>query len=379
MNLDRIFCPGGTASQTGSAITLRCLDVNLMPIRITDVPNMLEGEVDPFVVPIWNSNEGEIGKTSYIWDLIESNEIRLFDIWAKSINFWYVVRANSTDQFNAVGSVAVAQTQCSNFLADLGKEFRGYPLTTEAFGALRSGEQLDGVLVAPGEGEGEQDFEVVSRSTANANNFTSFVILGSSASVDVPEITPRSWLTGVSIASLAGPALTDQQYTFFDKLFDFDDLSLIPKLVFVFKRAASVGLLFEGDHFTSADFLDAEDISEGDIQIHEDVGELEQPYYEQLESLISDEFPSLCADDFVLHIGIDSFLFICPPLKMYTHGYDRDAVEPVVRLYIDKVFEFIAADGSCTEIERSFFERNKKAWREEQSDFMEFTIIRTES
>lgn len=377
MSLPSIYCPGGSSSQSGVAVATRYTEVNILDCGgISDVPKMLDSNSGPYAIPIWNSNQGEIEASEYVWNLIEEAKIKIFDIWPKSIEFWFIVRTGDHPKVGIIGSVIVARTQCSKFLLAQDAIIKDFKLTNYAFDAYKLGEPLDGVLVAPGYGEGIEGFNVVSKKTANANNFTSFVRLSPSNSIRLNTRPTTSWLTGVTMGSLAGVALDEGQASFFDKVFsNSSKLEDIPKLIFVFKRTAKVGLLFEGDQFFSGDFLDAEEIESGDILIHENVGELEEAYTKELDALITNDFPELNKADFILHYGIDTFLFACPPLGMYTHGYEKETVEPVVRFYINKVFEFIDNEAKCSVEVTDFFDRYKKSWEENRSKFIEFTVI----
>lgn len=377
MMLLNIFCPGGPSSQSGAAVEARYPGVNIKSCgNIPDAPALLKIDDGPYAIPIWNSNQGEIEASEYVWDLIQESKIKIFDIWPKSIEFWFVVKKGKPRKHGVVGSVGVAGTQCSHFLRRQGFGLKSYPLTTKALDAYKAGAHIDGVLVAPGQGEGDDRYEVVSKQTANDNNFTSFVTIAPWYSAAISTSTASSYLTGVTMNSLAGASLDESQISFFEQVFsntlNFKD---IPKLIFVFKRIEKVGLLFEGMQFFSGDFLDAEELEAGEIMVHENVGELDLSYTQEIDKLISEEFLDLKQADFILHRGENTFLFACPSLGMYTHGYDEDTVEPVVRFYIDKIFEFIDNGTNCSKQQTAFFNRHKSLWKKKRSEFMNFTVI----
>ena len=178
------------------------------------------------------------------------------------------------------------------------------------------------------------------------------------------------------MGSLAGSVLDEDQELFFKEVFTGSNkLEDVPKLIFVFKRTANVGLLFEGEEFSAGDFLGAEELENGEIEIHENVGELERAYTQELDTIFTQEFPELKQGDFILHHGVNTVLFACPSLGMYTHGYEEKTVEAVVRLYIDRIFEFIDNDGECSNEEREFFNLHKDSWEAKRSKFMEFTLV----
>lgn len=378
MSNSSIYCPGGSSSQTGVAVIARHSKSNIISCgKIPDIPLLLDDNNGPYVIPIWNSNQGEIPASEYVWDLIQQATIKIHDIWPKSIEFWFVVRSKKHKKYGLIGSVEVAESQCSNFLDKQHAKLKPYLLTTDAHRAFKRGAHLDGVLVAPGQGEDDNNYKVINKHTSNKNNFTSFVTLTPSHSKGIKTTTTSSWLTGVTMASLAGAVLNEEQISFFEKVFSSTlNLGDIPKLIFVFKRDENIGLLFEGKKFTSGDFLNAEELDTGEIVVHEDIGELELCYTQELDQLITQEHPDLKKADFILHRGDNTFLFACPPLNMYTHGYDEKTVEPVVRLYINKIFEFIDNGAKCSKTQKALFNRHKNSWKKKKSEFIEFTVIK---
>lgn len=375
MSDQTISCPGGASSQTGSAVRQRYPRAQITNCgKISEVQGKLDDDGGPYVVPIWNSHEGEVTDADYVWNLIEKAKIKISDIWAKRIEFWFVRRVGVTISLGKIGSVKVARTQCSDFLHRRNAELVQCSLTTIAHEEYRAGAEWDGVLVAPGQGENEDGFEVVATQTANANNFTTFVKLSSSRESSVDE-TATIWLSGVAMRPL-NASLGDAEQAFFEQFFEsVADVSDIPKLIFVFKRTAKVGLLFEGARLYAGDLLDAEELESGDISIYEEVGAMSKRYTEELCSLFEQEFPPLLQDDFVLHRGVGTCLFACPILGLYTHGYEVETVEPVVRFYISKLFELIDDGAKCTPAQAQLFERYRDAWQEKNSEFMQFKMV----
>jgi hypothetical protein len=73
---------------------------------------------------------------------------------------------------------------------------------------------------------------------------------------------------------------------------------------------------------------------------------------------------------------VSTCLFACPPLGLYTHGYQVETVEPVVRFYISRLFQLWDDEAlKCTQAQAEFFERHKEAWLEKGSEFMQFKVV----
>ncbi len=372
-----IFCPGGADSQSGTAVRERYPDAIIKSCGTIPAPlSMLETDDGPFVISIWNSHEGEVKKASYVWDCIQDAKIKITDGWAKSIEFWFVRRSGLPTSHGKIGSVDVAGTQCSGFFQKQNATLERCDLTTVAFDKYREGAAWDGVLVAPGQGANEAGYEVVSEQTVNPNNFTSFVRFVPSRAFVVSGADASSWLTGVRMRSF-GASLGDAEQEFFEQLLaSVRDLNDIPKLIFVFNRDAKVGLLFEGTQLHAGDLLDAEQLESDDISIYENAGVTVKLYTNELNGLFDRQFPALNKDDFILHSGVSTCLFACPPLGLYTHGYQIQTVEPVVRFYISKLFQLWDDKVlKCTPVQTEFFERYKDAWLEKGSAFMQFKVI----
>jgi len=376
MNDHIIFCPGGARSQTGAAVSIRYPDASIEDCgNISDVLTHLDSNLGPYVVPIWNSHQGEVEKAQYVWNHIEEAKIKITDIWAKRIEFWFVRRTGDATTHGKIGSVVVAKTQCSVFLGKRGAELVGRELTTIAFAEYREGAAWDGVLVAERQGENEANYEVVSKQTANANNFTSFIRLVPSRAFAANGASANSWLTGVMMRSFSS-SLEDSQQSFFEQMLaNITDLNDIPKLIFVFKRTAKVGLLFEGTRLYASDLLDVEELESGEISIYEEAGATAEPYTKELDSLFTETFPTLNHDDFIVQDGVSTCLFACPPLGLYTHGYEIDTVEPVIRFYISRLFQLWNDGAKSTPAQDDFFEHHKDSWQEKGSKFITFKKV----
>ncbi len=173
-----------------------------------------------------------------------------------------------------------------------------------------------------------------------------------------------------------GEALGDAEQAFFEEVLrSVTDLKDIPKLIFVLKRTANVGLIFEGTRLHAGDLLDAVQQEIGDIVVHEDAGATTKRYTDELRDLIWREFPDLKDSDFLLHRGVNTCLFACPPLGLYTHGYEVETVERVVRFYISGLFQCIEDEATCTAAQIAFFKRHRNAWLDKGSEFMEFNLV----
>lgn len=380
MTFEKIYCPGGETSQTGVAVALRYpgLSIESCGDDIAAIPELIKAIPGDYAIPIWNSHVGEIGPSRFVWDGIEKGSLKLSDIWAKRIEFWWVRLKGAGIRYKKIGSVRVAQIQCSGFLLKNEFELDGHGLTTVAFEEYKKGAPWDGVFLADGQGEGEANFEVIERRVANPNNFTSFVT-ATSTSVDRvsddPDGVKGSRLTGIAIQKF-GASLGDAEQSLFNRIFErAKNLNDVPRLAFVFARESKVGLLFEGVPLYRADLLDAEEIESADIKIFEDVGAMQSLYSEQLRQLFSTEFPSLLEDDFILHEGVHTCLFACPPLGLFTHGFLKESVEPVIRFYIGRLFEQWINGLACSEQQDKFFEKYYSEWETHGSAFIKFKKI----
>jgi hypothetical protein len=86
-------------------------------------------------------------------------------------------------------------------------------------------------------------------------------------------------------------------------------------------------------------------------------------------------FPKTFPHDFIKHIGTQTCLYACPALNIVTHGFDAAIVEAVVRRVIAKYFELIDAGLSCSPAEKKFFNRYKRDYYKEDSQFMNFMQV----
>lgn len=369
----KMYCPGGHASQTGVATAMRYDDIDIISSceKISELLKKLDSSFGPHVIPIWNSHQGSITPAEFIWDLIEDSKIKIYDLWPKKIEFWHVKRNGSKSAFGKVGSVQVAETQCSNYFLENSIELAPYGLTTTAFDDYKSGAKLDGVLIAP-QTNLEPGFECVSIATANLYNFTSFItFMVEDRLTEEYEI----YLTAVMIMPI-DDGLGDVEQALFEGLFSrASHINEIHRLTYVVSRTGRTGLLFEGAKLFAGDILDADQISNNNIGFYEEVGVLEKSYSDELRDFFDEKFQNLNNSDFILHVGQASCMFACPLLGIYTHGYDVATVEPVVRFYISQFFEAIYNGIECTKEQMELFNRHKNTWESNQSNFIVFTQV----
>ena len=376
MYKSKIYCPGGIqsesgiASQTGVASQDRYPDATILSSGddIAAIESGIKVNAGPYVVPIWNSHQGSIPYSSFIWREIEDEKIKIYDLWAKEIEFCLVAR-KETEEIKHIISVGVAKMQCSGFLENY--EFSGVKLTTTAFENFEKSPQFHGVLIAPQSSLSDQ-YAVVEQNIANDNNFTTFINFYGS----------HDWLCRQSrfltAITTARPStdLSAEERALFDNMFDgIDDIVRTPKLIFVFELLDKVGLLFEGEQITQGDLLNTEEIIGSDINIYEDVGTIETLYSEQLKNFLEERYPKLAQGDFLIHKGTNAYMFACPSLGIFTHSYKREATEPVFKFYMHKVFEAIYNGAHGTNEQITFYQKHKAAWNAAPLNFIKFTEI----
>lgn len=378
MSYSNLFSYRGKTSQTGLAVGARFPKAAIASFEdFTDVAGLLESSALPIAVPVWNSHEGEIRKSS-VWEHLLSERGRLIDLWPSPIQFWFISRRAGSEGISRICSVFVAEKQCSEFLKQYKAEFVPYSSTVEALEKFDQDPNLDGALIAPNQVESREGISIISRETANANNFTSFVLLCSRKNaVQVPG-KGGVWLTGVSMPTLTR-YLTDAQKDFFSHLLDTcEHIDDTPRPLFVFNRvdeSASVGILFEGPQLQGTDLLAAEEVDVSAVQVFEEIGTLAHPYAAAVKSLLEDNFPPLLSGDFVKHLARGACFFSCKELGLFTHGYDASTVEPVFRYYVARLFRLIENGAQCTPSQRAFFDKYRSEWLKRDAEFCEFTVV----
>lgn len=384
MNFKKINSPG-RESQTALATKDRYENqIELIDCgEIEKIPFILDSDLDPFVVPIWNSNLGEVKKSDYVWNYLVDERIFIHDLWAKEIEFWHVKFKKTDSNFNKLGVIGkVADIQCASYKAKLGKEFIGYSLSSKALEAFRAGAELDGVLIAPyDETNLNQDLEIVSKDTVEPFNFTSFATIQHiNHSGKISHSDNCSYLTALEIKPLTN-TIPEAVSIFFDNLINQAvHINDVPKLLFVFDRESKAGLLFQSTNkLAQEDFFDIETIEENEVGFHSGAGQLDHRYDHQLELLLTSKFPDTVSSDFVLHRGSDSYLFICKSLGIYTHGYEENLIAPVFRYYVHRVFDAINRGLEVSTEQANFFNKYKNTWLAKGAAFINFAVVSTAS
>ena len=119
----------------------------------------------------------------------------------------------------------------------------------------------------------------------------------------------------------------------------------LPRLLFVFNRMeeeASIRIVFSGPTMSPGDLLSADVIEREQIVVVGSAGQSAAKYVVELNDFLAREFPRMQAGDFIRHRGDKTWLFACPILGIYTHGYDDGVVEPAFRYYVSKVFSLLS-------------------------------------
>lgn len=377
-----ILSYAGRISQTGLATIERFPQSEIG--EYTDfekIASLLQSHCLPLAVPVWNSHEGEITKSN-VWDHVLEERGCLIDLWPGPIQFWLVSRHKHLSDIKRICSVIVAKKQCSNFLKTFQADFEPCKSTVEALEKFTTDERMDAVLIAPNQVKPDvTTFSILEKKTANPNNFTTFALLIPRSSRKAVKEDETKIFTAVSMPAFQS-ILGDEQKVFFEKILEptenIKHLEDVPRLLFVFDRVkerSSVGMLFHGAVLRETDLLDADMISEGTVQVVEEAGRSPQQYTAELDTLLNVHFASLRSGSFIKHRGDNAWLFACPQLGVYTHGYNDTVVEPAFRYYINKIFKLLNSGVECTPSQRAFFERHKENWLENDIDFINFDVI----
>lgn len=378
MSGQSILCYAGSISQTGQAVARRFPAVTIVPYSsFEEIAELLKTAVEPIAVPVWNSHKGEI-RASEVWERVISRRACISDLWPSRIEFWLIIRCESLSKVKRVCSVHVAKEQCSKLLETLGVEFKGFDSTVEAFRAFSVESSFDAVLIAPDPKELSDFFSIATRETANPNNFTAFALLNARGRFGDDRLPEGASFTAVSMPAFRSSP-TDDQREFFERLFQTaQDLDELPRLLFVFDRreeAASVGLLFQGPVLMESDLLSADIMEKDEIQVIEEAGNSSAKYVAELHVFLAEHFPALQDGDFIKHRGDNAWLFACPTLGIYTHGYDEEVVESAFRYYVTKVFSLLSDGLQCTPAQRLFFAVHESHWQERDTEFIEFKLV----
>lgn len=392
--LQKVIVYKGARSQTGLAARERFPDLNLQggTESFQEITKILCGSEVLGILPVWNSHEGEIPKTEII-DSVFGEKIKVQELWPKKITFECHVKTGINQRdIKKVISVSVAENQCSNFIDMLrrkGATFHGRPSTLDALNEFSTDKSFNAILNAPYQCDG-RGFIKLKEDVSNPVNFTTFTLVGN---VSQALWKGRSWkplrdhalpkkniVFGVEM-DIPKTGFSESQHSLFEQLTqDIKDLNQITKVIFVVKREGGrCGILFE----SSLDFRKHENVSmepddEGmmpNIIIKRNIGMTNRAYVNNCFDLFRREFPAILKYDFVKHKGSNACFYACPPLNIFTHGFDAVVVEQVVRKIIDLSFNLIDNGIFCSKAQRIFFKKHKKKYYEKGVNFIQFTTI----
>jgi len=384
MTLKKILAYKGKTSQTGLATLDRFPNLSFEGDMETfeDIINLIQKGQILVVLPLWNSHVGEITKTEAL-ETIFNNAAKIEELWPFRIRFECVSRKNNLKDIKTITIVFAAEAQCSIFLKKLRcKKFKS---TIEAYNAFIKDETFDAVLCAPKQWDGKL-FKRLNDDVANPFNFTTFVLLGN---VDCKDWKGTEWkslrkaglpkeyyIFGVEMP-IPLPVMTKEQHSFLEDLTkDSQSIDDIPRIIFISrKQTIACDMLIELPIETSLDISVMSLKGNGyfpNIVVKRELGKINKKYTEALMKFLDKEFPEILSYDFVQHIGTKTCLYACPELNIIVHGFDKDIVEAVVRIIINKYFELIDNGISCTTSQKRLFNRYKKSYYKKGSDFIVF-------
>lgn len=300
-------------------------------------------------LPIWNSHEGEI-KKSFVFDMLFDNEgVLLFWLWPKKIEFICLCNSNNSNlsEKKTIVSVLVAERQCSLFIENNNYVFCKKDSTSIAFEEFKGG-NYNAVLCAPEMNDSR--YCIISEDAANPVNVTTFALLASHDSENwgetqwgslAPKVLekPKVYYAGVVIG--ADEILSGEQLTFYDNLFDVENIDDFPKILFVAEyQENKYRLLIERNEKDGFDRFLVESGEEENIKVYKNLGKSPQSYSERINSF-SEINSLLQGKDFVRHKGDNTCFFACPALGIFIHGYEEKRTEIVFRKTIDMYFKFM--------------------------------------
>lgn len=337
----------GATSHTGSATRKEFPGADLAQGEPTfpEISDALRAKQTLAVLPMWNSHAGEIGASQAL-EMLFQRAARLYRLWPVSIRFECLTRRETVDgKLHSIVSVAVAQTQCSVFIAKTGANFASRDSTVDAYREFRSNVEIDAVLCAPE--QNVDGFAVLCSDAANPLNFTTFALLGHVDSKKWPVDQWGTWqrrlfppagvFFGVEMPVRMVTLSEDQLQLLSDLTADADRIDAIPKVVFVSRRREdSCGLLFEGSEISIDGNVITEDGYSSKITVIPEIGVYNQRYSERACQYLAREHGHVLKGDFLRHVGTNTCFFACPPLQLITHGFERGVVEPVVKRILAK-------------------------------------------
>ncbi len=392
--LQKVIAYKGARSQTGLAAMERFPELTLQggTESFQEITKILCRSNALGILPVWNSHEGEIPKTEILNSVFEE-KLKVQELWSKRITFECHVKTGiKQSNIKKVISVSVAENQCSKFIDMLrrkGATFHGRSSTVDALNEFSVDDSFNAILNAPHQCEG-RGFVKLKEDVSNPVNFTTFTLVGN---VSQKFWNGRPWkplrdnalpknniVFGVEMDT-PKTGFSESQHSLFEQLTqDLKDLNQIAKVLFVVKREGGrCGILFE----SSLDFRKHENVSmepddEGmmpNITIKRNIGMTNRAYVNNCFDLFAREFPTILKHDFVKHKGANACFYACPPLNIFTHGFDATVVEQVVRKIIDLSFNLIDNGIFCSKAQQIFFKKYKKRYYERGVKFIQFTII----
>lgn len=384
----------GASSQTGLAATARFPGLKLDggTQKFLEIYKILLEDKILAILPVWNSHLGEIPKTEILNSIFEK-KLKVQELWPKRITFECNARSHvELGKIKKVISVNVVGSQCSYFIERLrqqGGTFIGRDGTTLALTEFRSDTSFDAILNAPHQCD-NRGFVKLQEDVSNPINFTTFVLLGN---VDSKLWKGRKWrplrdygLPKMNIVfgvEMDTPKIgfSEAQHSLFEQLTqNLKELNQIAKVIFVVKREGGrCGLLIESSiKYRIQEGISLEPDDEGiipNIEIKRNLGETHKEYVQDCFDLFRVEFPGVLRYDFVKHKGTKACFYACPPLNIFTHGFEEEVVEQVVRKIIDLNFKLIDNGIACTRIQRRFFEKYKKNYYKQGAGFIKFNKL----
>lgn len=337
------------------------------------------------IIPMWNSHRGEL-RFSYVLEMLFQKQVKLYTLWPNLIVFVCIVKDDiDIDQITKITSVHVALEQCSLFMEKIKAEFIPEESTLDAVKEFENNPEIDAALCTPGQDDG---FNVLCKNAANPINFTTFALLGCTdsenwteeewGSFDGSMSKPSKVYYGVQMPIRSVAFSDDQKRLFIDLTDEAISIDDIPKIVFVTERTPDqCGLLIESSTSVLPDNILTEDGYSTEIEVIQDIGKSHSAYTKKIYDFLIDGFAPEMRHDFIRHSSLnnDTCFFACPTLGIMIHGFEDNIVEPVMKQIVDKYFELYINGINCSDAQRKFFEKYKKAYFNQGVDFINFTDV----
>ena len=377
----------GKSSQTGVSFCneFPYVEVDESSLSFPQIEEKVSNDSIQAVLPIWNSHFGEINLSNAL-GMIFNEVARLYYLWPEMIIFECLSREPLNKKLT---SIKVVNQQCSRFMNKHGfildpKE--GVASTVDAYEIFKKDDSFSAVLCAPG--ANKDDFNVLSEDASNPINFTTFALLASpcSESWDNPEwgglsekiIPARKNYTAIEM-SFSLP-FSDSQEQLFDLFIDeAESIDDVPKVLFVSEyKGKNCRILIESQgEFASPEMLSDDGADDG-ISIIPNVGYSAEGYSGRANKFLHDRF-DLEENDFIRHVGKDSYFFSCPALGIVTHGFNSQVTENIVRQLIKRCFELLNRGTKATDAQRQLYEKYLDDYMDKGLNFINFVDVGFES